>query len=120
MEKLKKTLWEDYAENRQIVSTLEVGSQECKVFTEEGDKIRNELIKVIQIEEDSRIKEKEIDSNNRNERKRNWITIGTSTLSALGALLIAFKTFRFDEEATFTSTVGRGGFINRIISKIFK
>lgn len=119
MDKLKKALWADYAENTEIINGLEVGSPEYKTFTDERDKIRNELIKVEQIEEDRITKEKEIESGNKNEKIRNRITIGTFVVSTVVSVYTVVKTFKFDQEATITSTLGRN-VINNVTSKIFK
>ena len=119
MNKLKEALWADYEENSNLISDLDVDSQEYRSFKDERDKIRNELIKVIQIEEDKNIKELEIESNNRNEKIKNRITIGTFVVTSVISVYTVIKTFKFDEEATITSTLGRN-IISNITSKLFK
>lgn len=119
MNKLKEALWADYEENSNLISDLDVDSQEYRSFKDERDKIRNELIKVIQIEEDKNIKELEIESNNHNEKIKNRITIGTFIVTSVISVYTVIKTFKFDEEATITSTLGRN-IISNITSKLFK
>lgn len=119
MNKLKEALWNDYNENSAIINELAIGSNECKIYMEENDKIRNELIKVEQIEADKEMKYRQLESDNRNEKIKNGITI-VSTLIGLGISVWGIKTtFKFDEGATVTSTLGHG-ILNSTILKIFK
>jgi hypothetical protein len=119
MEKLKQALWNDYEENSSVIDELEIGSGEYKTHMEERDKIRNELIKVEQIEADREMKNREIESDNRNEKIRNRITIATFAVSTVVSIYTVVKTFRFDQGATVTSTLGRN-VLNNVTSKIFK
>lgn len=119
MEKLKEALWADYDENSSLIEHVNVDSAEYRAFKDERDKIRNELIKVIQIEEDKNIKELEIESTNRNEKIKNRITIGTFVVTTAVSIYTVIKTFRFDQEATITSTLGKN-VISNVTSKLFK
>ena len=119
MENLKKALWADYEDNSGVMDSLEIGSAEYKIFMEERDKIRNELIKVEQIEEDRETKKQQIESDNKNELIRNRITIGTFIASTVVSIYTVVRTFKFDQESTVTSTLGRNVLTN-VTSKIFK
>ena len=119
MKNLKEALWSDYTENTELINGVEIGTTEYKNFMDERDKIRNELIKVEQIEEDRITKEYEIDSEKRNNFIGHAITLGTFAVSTIISVYAISKTFRFDQEATITSTLGRG-IINNVTSKIFK
>lgn len=119
MKKLIDALWKDYEENTVLINDLEIGSQEYKTLLDERDKIRNELIKGEQVLEDKTAKEEQLKSENLNEKKRNFINIVTFTISTLLSLYAINRTFKFDQEATVTSTLGRG-ILNGVIPKIFK
>ena len=113
MEKLKEALWADYEENSVLSNSLGIGSAEYRICVEDRDKLRNELIKIEQLEADKIIKDKQIEFDKHNEKIKNAITIAT-----LGSSLLAlFASFRFDKEATFTSTAGKG-VVNGMIAKL--
>lgn len=113
MKKLKEALWADYEESTILSNSLEIGSAEYKACAEDKDKIRNELIKVEQIEADRIIKDKQIEFDKHDEKIKNGITMATLGLSVVAL----FASFRFDKEATFTSTAGKG-IVNGIIAKL--
>ena len=71
MKKLKEALWNDYNENSAILNELSIGSNECKIYLEQNDKIMNELIKVEQMELDREIKYKQLESDRLNEMIKN-------------------------------------------------
>lgn len=119
MDKLKEALWNDYEENSSVINELAIDSPEYRSFRDERDKIRNELIKVMQIEEDKYIKEYEINSANKNETIKNKIAVGTFVVTTVISVCTVIKTFKFDQEGTITSTLGRG-IVNNVTSKIFK
>lgn len=118
---LEKALWKDYNDNLIVLNSLrkDFGSSEYKTMSEEVDHIRNELLKLKQIDNDRIIKENEIKNENRKEKIRNIITIVTFSCSTLISLITINKTFKFDEGATVTSTLGRG-VLNSVVPKFFK
>lgn len=119
MKKIMEAFWHDYEENSAIIETLEIGSTEYKTFLDERDKIRNELIKGEQVLEDRNSKKEQLESDNKNEKIRNLITICTFGISTILSLYALNKTFKFDQEATVTSTLGRN-ILNNFVPKIFK
>lgn len=119
MEKLKETLWSDYDDNSVMIKGFTPGSTEYKTLMEERDKIRNELLKVEQIEEDREVRKQQIESDNKNELNRNRIAIGTFAITTVVSIYTVVKTFKFDQESTITSTLGRN-MLNNVTSKIFK
>lgn len=119
MSNLREALWKDYNENSIIIDELSIGTAEYKTFLDERDKIRNELIKNEQIMADKEVKLKQIESDNFNEKKKNIINIGTFAISTIISLYAINKTFKFDQDATITSTLGRN-ILNGFIPKIFK
>lgn len=118
---LEKALWKDYNDNIIVLNDLrkDFSSNDYKVLAEEVDHIRNELLKLRQIDNDRIIKENEIKNENRKEKIRNIITIATFSCSTLISLITINKTFKFDEGATVTSTLGRG-VLNSVVPKFFK
>lgn len=119
MNKIEEALWKDYKDIQNIIDDLSIESDEYEKAIKERDNIRNELIKLKQIDEETYTKTLQVESENKREKIRNWVAIGTSTATIGSSLLIAFKTFKFDEVSTVTSTVGRST-LNGFISKLFK
>lgn len=108
MEKLEEALWKDFNDNSELINSLEIGTAEHKSFMDERDKIRNELIKTEMIK-----------SENHREKTKNFITLLTFGISTVVGICTIRKTFKFDEGATLTSTLGPG-IIRDVTSKIFK
>lgn len=108
MSKIEEALWQNYEKINGQIDELEVGSEEYNVAQRERDEIRNELIKLKQIEEE-----------NRRDKIRNGITIGTFIVSTGVSLYAIAKTFKFDQVATVTSTLGRG-ILNGVVPKMLK
>lgn len=108
MNDLKQALWQDYKDADVIWKSSEVGSDDYKRWMEEKERIRNELIKVEQIE-----------AENNREKVRNMITVGTFGVSTLVGIWTVVKTFKFDNVATVTSTLGRSNIMNTV-SRMFK
>lgn len=108
MNEIKEALWHDYKEVSDLIESLDANSEEYKVASEDRDKIRNELIKLEQIELE-----------NEHEKIRNGITIGTFLVTTGVSIYALAKTFKFDQVATVTSTLGRN-ILNSFIPKMFK
>ena len=86
---------------------------------EERDKIRNELIKLEEAGLETELKRDQIEAENKREKVRNQITIGTFVVTTSVSVYAIIKTFKFDQEATVTSTLGRN-ILNGVIPKMFK
>lgn len=119
MDELEKKLWKDYEDASTLLNNMDFCSNDYKMVSEELDRIRNELLKLRQIDFDKQVKEDEIINTNRRERIKNIISIGTFACSAIISLITINKTFKFDEGATVTSTLGRN-VLNGVIPKFFK
>ena len=129
MKKLKETLWADYdAVSNQIKDCTEM--EKYKLLLEERDKIRNELLELEQgvieadlkrrqMDTDVTVKSVQMDSEASREKIRNYINLGTFTVSTSISLIALYKTFKFDEVATVTSTMGRN-ILNGFVPKMFK
>lgn len=120
MNKIKEALWKDYKNIDDLIKTVDdTNSDRYEMLLEERDKVRNELIKLKQIDADANIKLAQINSDNKRERVRNIINIGTFTITTIFSIYTVYKTFKFDEKGTITSTLGRNA-VNSVIPKSFK
>ena len=119
MNNIKEALWQDYKDANNLIGDLVVGNEDYDVAIKERDNIRNELIKLEQIEQDTKVKVSHIESENKREKIRNGITIGTFVVSTVVSVCAINKTFKFDQVATVTSTLGRN-ILNGVVPKIFK
>lgn len=119
MNKIKETLWADYSKVSKQIESLEIKDDNYELLLEERDKIRNELIKFEQADMEAKHKQGQLEAENKREKIRNQITIGTFVVSTGVSVWAILRTFRFDETATITSTMGRG-ILNGVIPKMFK
>ena len=119
MRKIKEALWTDYNEVSDLIKGLDVKSDKYKEALEERDRIRNELIKLEQIEQEKDTKLIQIESENKREKIRNGITIGTFVVTTGVSVYAITKTFKFDQVATVTSTLGRN-ILNGVVPKMLK
>lgn len=119
MNKIKETLWADYEKVSEQIVCLAKEDDRYELLLEERDKLRNELIKLEQVNIDNNLKKYQMDTENKREKIRNEITIGTFMITTGISLYAIAKTFKFDQTATVTSTLGRG-VLNGVIPKMFK
>lgn len=119
MNKIEEALWQDYGKVNATIENLCIGDEGYKEALEERDKIRNELIKFEQIDKDTKTKVSQIESENKREKIRNIITVSTFAVSTVVSVFAIAKTFKFDQVATVTSTLGRN-ILNGVVPKMFK
>lgn len=119
MNKTKETLWADYNKVSNQIDDLRVEDKGYETLLEERDKIRNELIKLEQVNMDVDLKKLQISAEDKREKVRNGITIGTFAITTGVSIWTVLKTFAFDEDNTMTSTLGRSS-VSNVVSKIFK
>lgn len=119
MSKIESALWQDYNDVSNRMKGLEVNSNEYFDAVKEKDEIRNELLKLEQINNDTMVKVSQIEAENKREKVRNRITIGTFVVSTGVSLYAICKTFKFDQVATVTSTLGRN-ILNGVVPKMLK
>lgn len=108
MEKTRDLLMNDYNKVTELLSVVQPDSDNHGKLLKERDDIRNELIKMDSIKMEADNKQAEIKAEDHREKVRNYITIGTFTITSLISIWAVVKTFKFDEEGTVTSTLGRG------------
>ena len=119
MSNIKEALWQDYNKISGLIEGLDVGSEEYQTASEERDKLRNELIKLEQVDQDKCVKLSQIEAEDRREKIRNGITIGTFVVSTGISLYAIIKTFKFDQESTVTSTLGRN-ILSGVVPKLLR
>jgi hypothetical protein len=117
--KIKETLWADYKDVSDKLKVMDIKNERYETLLEERDKIRNELIKFEQSTIDRDIKTSQIEAENKRDKIRNLISVGTFVVSTTLSLYAISRTFMFDEESTVTSTLGRG-ILNSVIPKMSK
>ena len=130
MQKLKEALWANYETVNSRIEGLSTDNSEYKLLLEERDKLRNELIKleqtvietdlkVKQIETESKLKKVQMDAESKRDKIRNQISITTFAVTTGVSIIALYKTFKFDESSTVTSTLGRN-ILSGVVPKMFK
>ena len=114
-----EALWKDYNDLGDILKVIDNGDDRRNGILEERDKIRNEILKYEQSKNEIEIKREEIIAENRREKNRNRVTYATSIATFTLSLYAIWRTFKFDEDSTMTSTLGRG-IMNVFIPKLGK
>ena len=116
---IEDALWKDYKDLGDLISVMGNDNERKNGVLEERDKIRNELLKLEQSKNEIKIKREEISAEDEREKIRNRITIATFRISTAISLYAIIRTFRFDQDSTVTSTLGRN-ILNGVIPKLFK
>lgn len=119
MKEINNALWDDYKRVRKQIEESDIKDENYNMLLEDLDKIRNEIIKANQAEMENRVKVEQIEAENRREKIRNGITVGTFTVTTIVSVWTVLKTFAFDETGTFTGTMSRN-IVNGFIPKLFK
>lgn len=108
MKETKEILLADYNDVSEKLKCLDKDDNAYKQLLDDRKSIRDELVKM-----------EEISSENKKEKIRNIITVGTFTITTVSSIAMFRRTLKFDESATITSTVGRG-LISDAVLKMFK
>ena len=121
MNETKEILMKRYEKVEEIINLIDkdTDNPHYKALLEEQDKLRNEMIELDKIQSDAEMKKVQIEAENKREKKRNLITIGTFTITTVISVWTVCKSFKFDESSTLTSTLGRGS-VTSVLPKIFK
>ena len=108
MKKTKDLLMLDYNKNGEYLSLIGPDNEHHGKLLKDRDDIRKELIQVEIAYMEAENKKAEIEAENKREKIRNGIVIGTFTVTSMISIWAVLKTFKFDQEGTVTSTLGRG------------
>ena len=119
MNKIKETLWTEYGQIKDLIKVTDVSDVRYKFLLEERDKVRSEIIKIEQTTMETGLKREVMEAENNRERIRNNITIGTFVITTSVSVYAIIKTFKFDQVATVTSTLGRN-ILSSVVPKMFK
>jgi hypothetical protein len=116
---IEEALWQDYedAGNRIGGLNIEENVDSFKIAIEDRDKIRNELIKLEQMKNEKEIQNKQLKSDSKKELIRNIFSVGSFIVTTGLSIYTIWRTFKFDESSTITSTLGRGT-LNGVIPKL--
>lgn len=118
---IEKALWQDYNDATDLINELNISdnAESYKIALEDKDKIRNELIKVEQMKKEEQIQTEQIKTDSKKDIVRNIISIVTFGVTTGVSVYTIVKTFKFDQESTVTSTLGRN-ILNGVIPKMSK
>lgn len=130
MKELKDALWADYNSNGSQLESCSTENTLYKLLLEDRDKIRNDLIKLEELQIESDLKKYQTQTENetksiqlkaesKREMLRNLVNIGIFVVSTSVSLFALNKTFKFDEDATVTSSMGKN-IINGFVPKMFR
>lgn len=107
MHKIKDALWSDYENVSGLLKGLDKEDNRYEQAMKERDNIRNELLKLEQIELERTVNDKQLKSESRKELVHRIIELSTFTVSTLVSIYSIVLTFKFDQSSTITSTLGR-------------
>lgn len=121
--KIKETLYKEIEDELQTLSEIEVGTDEYKSSVDGVTKL---LDRAIEIEKhEAEMKEREAERIAKNiqvaeEQKdrvvKNYISAGGVVLPLLVTIWGTLKSFKFEQDGTVTTIMGRG-FINKLLPK---
>lgn len=121
--KIKETLYKEIEDELQALNEIEVGTDEYKSSVDGVTKL---LDRAIEIEKhEAEMKEREAERIAKNiqvaeEQKdrvvKNYITAGGVVLPLLVTIWGTLKSFKFEQDGTVTTIMGRG-FINKLLPK---
>ena len=121
--KIKETLYKEIEDELQALNEIEVGTDEYKSSVDGVTKL---LDRAIEIEKhEAEMKEREAERIARNihvaeEQKdrvvKNYISAGGVVLPLLVTIWGTLKSFKFEQDGTITTIMGRG-FINKLLPK---
>lgn len=115
---MQETIYEkllaNYKDVEEKLSVVSKDDQAYEKLLKERDDIRNELIKLNQIDVESKGKAKQLRSEEKRDKIRNIGTWVVSGITFIGSCYWMHRSFKFDETSTMTSSAGRGFLANWI------
>ena len=118
--KIEEALWSDYKKTSDLIDGLNIENVDSyKIAMEDRDKIRTELIKIEQMKNEERTQIEQQKNDSKKDFIKNTISTITFGITTIVSIYTINKTFKFDQEATVTSTLGRG-ILNSVIPKFSK
>lgn len=108
MKDTREILLADYNDISEKLKCINKDDDAYVTLLNDRKSIRDELVKM-----------EEINSENKRDKIRNIITVGTFTVTSTLSVWGLLRTLKFDEGATITSTAGRG-IVSDVVLKMFK
>lgn len=108
MKDTREILLADYNDISEKLKCINKDDDAYVMLLNDRKSIRDELVKM-----------EEINSENKRDKIRNIITVGTFTVTSTLSVWGLLRTLKFDEGATITSTAGRG-IVSDVVLKMFK
>lgn len=108
MKETREILLDDYNDISEKLKCINKDDDAYVTLLNDRKSIRDELVKM-----------EEINSENKRDKIRNIITVGTFTVTSALSVWGLLRTLKFDEGATITSTAGRG-IVSDVVLKMFK
>lgn len=105
MKETKDAFWANYKKVDEQLKNLNENSEHYEVLLKERDNIRNEILKLEQIE-----------AENKREKYRNIVSCTTFGVSLMVGGWAFLRTLKFDESATLTST--NSNIVNNFVSRM--
>jgi len=119
MNETKDLLMKNYKNIDDTISILDKENPLRVELEKEKRNIINDLVKIESVIAEKEMKEKTLEAEDKREKIRNKITLGTFGVTTAVSIWAVLKTFRFDETGTVTSTLGRG-ILNNIVPRFKK
>ena len=116
MTDVEKILIEDYNHTNELLKVVDKNNDGYEDLLRDRDNLRNELLRLESIKEDSKIRKEELNTNRKQERIRNVLNVGMFGISTAIYTYFICRTFKFDENGTVTSTLGHN-ILNGIVPR---
>lgn len=125
--KIETLLHEEIESEFECLDSLEVGTEQYKVTVDGIAKLVDRAIEIDKLnieaedkaknrEKDMDFKQQQMEEERRDRLIRNCISAASIVIPSLITIWGTVKTFKFEEEGTITSSIGRG-FINKLLPK---
>ena len=125
--KIETLLHEEIESEFECLDSLEVGTEQYKVTVDGIDKLVDRAIEIDKLnleaeekaknrEKDSEFKQQQMEEEKKDRLIRNCISAAGVVIPSLLTIWGTLKTFKFEQEGTVTTIIGRG-FINKLLPK---
>ena len=125
--KIETLLHEEIESEFECLDSLEVGTEQYKVTVDGIAKLVDRAIEIDKLnleaeekaknrEKDSEFKQQQMEEEKKDRLIRNCISAAGVVIPSLLTIWGTLKTFRFEQEGTVTTIIGRG-FINKLLPK---
>ena len=120
---IKKALYQEIEEEFQVLSEIKVGTDEYKASVDGLTKLLDRAIEIEKHEAEMKEREAEriakniqVAAEQKDRVAKNYISAGGVVLPLLVTIWGTLKSFKFEQDGTITTIMGRG-FINKLLPK---